>query len=68
MSHVVNRVMSVVVDVTVHLGLGMDTGMSHMGVNPRDLSGRRETDGGREDPNLQMTPSVGPKDVFVPHG
>ena len=45
MSHVVNRVMSGVMDLVVDHRVVMELGMLDMGVDPHDLSGRRESDG-----------------------
>jgi hypothetical protein len=66
MIHVVTLGMSVV-DLLVTLGVEMDLGMLDMGINPHDLSGRREADGVRGDPHFQTSPSVGAKDVLFPH-
>src|SRR5262245_31580942 len=52
----------------MNLGVGMPRRMLDMGVNPHDLSDRREADGARGDPYLQAIPSVGAQDVSFPHG
>jgi hypothetical protein len=57
MVHVVNLVMSVMVVLRV----------PDMEVNPYQLSGRRDADDARDDPLFQAIPSVGTKDVLLPH-
>jgi hypothetical protein len=59
MIHEVNLVGSVVVDLMVNLGVGMDPGMLDTGVHSHDLGARREADDARGDSHFQTIPSVG---------
>jgi hypothetical protein len=58
MIYMVILVKGVAMDLMVNLGVGMDMGMLDMGVNPHDLSGRREAAGARGDPRFQTLQSV----------